>query len=141
MHKPDKPNRHLIDELREEWPGILRWMIDGCLAWQHLGLQQPALVFWSTDAYFTEQDLVAQWIEECCEIGSQLGTANGVLFASWQDYSEVRGEQARTSRWLSSTLEQRGYLRDKDCELFRGRGFRGLRVRLISQPRPRKSGT
>jgi putative DNA primase/helicase len=28
----------LTDKLKTEWPEILRWMVDGCLAWQRVGL-------------------------------------------------------------------------------------------------------
>ena len=34
----------LADRLKEEWPGILAWMIDGCLAWQEQGLDPPESV-------------------------------------------------------------------------------------------------
>jgi putative DNA primase/helicase len=36
----------LSEKLEAEWPGILQWMIDGCLAWQHTGLQAPVIVAW-----------------------------------------------------------------------------------------------
>src|ERR1700731_2062335 len=42
--KPDKPDRELEAKLRAEWPGILRWMIDGCLDWQANGLVRPSII-------------------------------------------------------------------------------------------------
>jgi putative DNA primase/helicase len=41
----------LTDRLQAEWPGILDWMIEGCLAWQRDGLSPPAAVRCATDAY------------------------------------------------------------------------------------------
>ena len=35
---PDERDPDLPDKLRAEWPAILRWAIDGCLAWQREGL-------------------------------------------------------------------------------------------------------
>ena len=35
---------NLRDKLKAEWPGILRWIIEGCLAWQRQGLFAPAAV-------------------------------------------------------------------------------------------------
>jgi putative DNA primase/helicase len=32
IHKPPAPDRDLEAKLRAEWPGILRWMIEGCPA-------------------------------------------------------------------------------------------------------------
>lgn len=45
VHEPAMPDRDLETKLRAEWPGILRWMIDGCLAWQRNGLApRPCVV-------------------------------------------------------------------------------------------------
>ena len=35
---------------KAEWPGILQWMIEGCLAWQRDGLSPPAIVRDATDS-------------------------------------------------------------------------------------------
>jgi putative DNA primase/helicase len=35
---PDERDLKLADKLKPEWPGILQWMIDGCLEWQRIGL-------------------------------------------------------------------------------------------------------
>jgi putative DNA primase/helicase len=42
---------NLRDKLKAEWPGILRWLVDGCLAWQREGLSAPAAVRNATSAY------------------------------------------------------------------------------------------
>jgi putative DNA primase/helicase len=48
----------LEDKLRAEWPGILQWMVDGCVSWQkHKGIVRPKVVQEMTDEYFREQDL------------------------------------------------------------------------------------
>jgi putative DNA primase/helicase len=38
---PEQRDKSLGDRLRTEWPGILAWMIDGCLQWQERGLAPP----------------------------------------------------------------------------------------------------
>ena len=40
----------LSESLKAEWPGILQWMIDGCLAWQRDGLAPPDIVRSATHA-------------------------------------------------------------------------------------------
>ena len=37
---PAEPDKQLEEKLRDEWPAILRWMIDGCLEWRKDGLFQ-----------------------------------------------------------------------------------------------------
>jgi putative DNA primase/helicase len=59
-HRPAHPDRELEQKLRAEWPGILRWMIDGCLDWQTRALVRPQVVMDATAEYFSEQDSVQQ---------------------------------------------------------------------------------
>jgi putative DNA primase/helicase len=48
---PEERDRDLPEKLKAEWPGILRWMIQGCLEWQRLGLAPPQAVRDATAAY------------------------------------------------------------------------------------------
>ncbi len=128
LNKPDEPDRGLPDKLKAEWPGILRWMIEGCLAWQEGGLQRPRAVLDATAEYFAEQDLLAQWLEERCERGKDFGETGAALFASWRGFAQQRGEDGGSAKWFAATLERQGFHRTKDCKHFRGRGFLDLRL-------------
>jgi putative DNA primase/helicase len=132
LHRPDAPDPQLTEKLRGEWSGILRWMIDGCLAWQQDGLQRPKAVLDATAEYFAEQDLLTQWVEECCETGAGFGETSGKLFASWRAFALDRSDDAHNAKWLGSMLERQGYRRAKDCAQFRGRGYLG--IRLLPEP-------
>jgi putative DNA primase/helicase len=129
LHKPPRPDPTLPERLRAEWPGILRWMIEGCLAWQRDGLQRPKAVLDATAEYFAEQDVLAQWVEECCEQAPHWGETSTVLFASWRSYALSRAEDVRNAKWFTTMLERLGFVRAKDCRQFRGRGFLGIRVK------------
>jgi putative DNA primase/helicase len=61
---PEERDPDLPANLKAEWPAILRWMIDGCLEWQQIGLAPPKIVTDATDEYFDDQDLIKQWLEE-----------------------------------------------------------------------------
>ena len=128
VQKPTKPDPELPEKLKAEWPGILRWMIEGCLAWQRDGLARPQSVLDATAEYFAEQDVLAQWVEECCELDKQFGTTSGELFGSWRTFALSRAEEPRNAKWFATMLERQGFRRGKDCQQFRGRGFLGLRV-------------
>lgn len=129
LHKPARPDPTLPDRLRAEWPGILRWMIDGCLAWQAGGLARPKAVLDATADYFEEQDVLKQWIEECCDQAPDWGETSTALFASWRSYALSRAEDPRNGKWFATMLERQGFARAKDCRQFRGRGFLGIRVK------------
>ena len=129
LHKPPRPDPTLPERLRAEWPGILRWMIEGCLAWQRDGLQRPRAVLDATAEYFAEQDVLVQWVEECCDQSPDWGDTSTVLFASWRSYALSRAEDPRTGKWFATMLERQGFVRVRDCKQFRGRGFLGIRVK------------
>ena len=47
---PHERDPELAGKLKAEWPGILQWMVDGCLDWQGRGLDPPLAVTAATDA-------------------------------------------------------------------------------------------
>ncbi|HEV7253078.1 MAG TPA: phage/plasmid primase, P4 family [Mesorhizobium sp.] len=131
VHRPQTPDRQLEEKLRAEWPAILAWAVEGALDWQRNGLVRPAVVSDATNEYFSEQDSVRQWVEECCETGSRTlcdTTAN--LFASWTDYAHRNGEQPGTTKWFSQALQRHGYEPVADTPGHRKkRGFLRIRVK------------
>lgn len=55
--------------IEEEGPGVLRWLIEGYQAYRKQGLSEPRVVQAETEAYRSEEDLLGQFIVECCEQG------------------------------------------------------------------------
>jgi putative DNA primase/helicase len=110
--KPTVVDKELEERLRPEWPGILRWMIDGCLQWQDNGLAPPKTVRDATANYFENQDLFSQWLEEKCnpEPGNESMTATSAdLFASWAAYSKAAGDRPGTRKSFARMLERRHF--------------------------------
>jgi putative DNA primase/helicase len=128
VHKPKTPDQGLEDKLRAEWPQILRWMIDGCLAWQKEGLSRPQVVIEATEEYFSEQDLVRQWVEECCEVGRAYTDTSANLFKSWSGYALASGEKPGTKTWLTQSLiKLPGVRKSRDMH---SRGLKGIRLKV-----------
>jgi putative DNA primase/helicase len=107
------------DKLRPEWPAIQRWMIDGCLEWQRIGLAPPKIVTDATDAYFTEEDTVQQWLDECTEINDKVQPDNKFiftrtteLFASWKAWCEPRNQEPGSEKAFSETLRNKNFTKD-----------------------------
>jgi putative DNA primase/helicase len=44
----EKKDKDLADKLKEEYSGVLNWMIQGCLDWQKIGLHTPKEVLTAT---------------------------------------------------------------------------------------------
>jgi putative DNA primase/helicase len=137
-NKPAVPDRHLEEKLRGEWPGILRWMLDGCLAWKANGLQPPEAVRDTTRDYFDAQDSFGAWLDEACIVkpeNDHLRATTKELFASWATYAKAAGEPAGTETSFAGRLTGRGLRKCKAVPTVtgpRGRGFFGIQLRLNS---------
>jgi putative DNA primase/helicase len=126
IHKPATPDRDLEAKLRAEWPGILRWTIEGCLIWQRAGLIRPQVVIEATEEYFEEQDSIRQWIEERCETGKGLADTSSNLFRSWSTWANGNGEPPRSVKWFVQAMRRLGF---KHYRQNRARGFFGIEAK------------
>ena len=116
----------LPEKLKKELPGILTWMIQGCLDWQRDGLKPPDAVTSATAAYLESEDALASWIDDRCERDPQAWQQTSELFANWSAWAGRAGEHVGSQKQFSERLEARGIepLRKRD-----GRGFVGLKLR------------
>jgi putative DNA primase/helicase len=113
--------------LRPEWPGILQWMIDGCLEWRRIGLAPPKIVTEATNAYLESEDAVLAWIEERCELDSSAFEPRPRLYESWRLWSDKSGEKATSAKWLFERLESTNGIHAH--KKHGTRGFTGLRLK------------
>jgi putative DNA primase/helicase len=105
----------LMQKLEAERPAILRWCIDGCLEWQRMGLQPPAIVRDATDAYFADQDTLQQWLDDCTEDGGEFAFSRTTeLFASWKTWCENRNSKPGSAQALSEALVDRGFVKKRN---------------------------
>jgi putative DNA primase/helicase len=72
----DFRERRLMPEL----PGILNWALAGLAAYRELGLNPPATVLASTQAYREDMDVVGQWLAERCEMDPNASVPTGSLY-------------------------------------------------------------
>jgi putative DNA primase/helicase len=120
----------LLEKLKTELPGILHWMIEGCLQWQQRGLAPPAVVTAATAAYLEAEDAIAAWIADCCEIDPNHWERRNDLFASWSAWAQRTGEYTGSLKRFLERLETRpGIIPKRQSH---GRGFYGLRLRPVT---------
>lgn len=106
VHRPETPDKLLPEKLRAEWPGILRWMIDGCLEWQRDGLKQPDVVKLATEEYFDAQDIIGKWIAERCILYPTLEMKPGLLLADCRQWAAANGEEVPTASQFRGAMER-----------------------------------
>ena len=117
----------LTEKLKEEWPGILQWMIEGCLMWQGEGLRAPEAVRRATEEYLDEEDAFTLWREECCQRSPMAHETTASLFASWKAWADRTGEAAGTQKRFSQTMQIRDFEPKREGGTGR-KGFNGIRL-------------
>jgi putative DNA primase/helicase len=103
---PDERDIELVEKLRQEWPGILQWAIDGCLAWQDIGLASPDAVTGATRDYLAAEDSLMQWVAERCERGPNRGALHSALYDSWKTWATAANEEVGSSKAFGKALEK-----------------------------------
>jgi putative DNA primase/helicase len=113
-------------KLKQEWPSILQWMIDGCLAWQRHGMQPPQCVLDATHDYIMTEDTLGRWIDECCELDRTRWTPSAELFGSFNTWAQENNEMSRSTTKFGRDLAERGF---KAAHRMTGNGFDGIKLK------------
>ncbi len=130
-----KADKNLDKKLNAEAPGILRWLVDGCLAWQRDGLTMPSVVKAATAEYRSAQDIIGSFIAEVCVTGNDLYRQKlSDLFAAFEAWIKAAGEKTTvTRRAFAAELRGRG-LTDTTSD---GLWFHGIKISAEAQPERR----
>jgi putative DNA primase/helicase len=111
-------------------PAILKWLIEGCLAWQREGLNIPAVVQQATDEYRASQDSFGDFISDCCVLESDAWVSSEALRGAFKVWSREH------EGWLNGhSLNDQGFakkLRRFGAQAKKGtggtRGWQGIRL-------------
>lgn len=114
-------------KLEEELPGILAWAVEGCLEWQKNGLYgEPAAVTIATEKYQHDQDILGDFLEDCCVV-EPLGTiAKSDLKEEYHKWCQDNGMEPVTQKTFKNRLTEKGI---GEGRVGRARYWKGLRAR------------
>lgn len=106
------PDTELPARLLAELPGVLRWIVEGCLAWQEKGLAPPDSVRAATQEFRDECDVVAQFISDRCSTepeykGKVVKENATALYKAYVAWCEERGSRAETLTAFGLQLGER----------------------------------
>lgn len=133
---PEERDPNLLQKLKSEWPGILNWVVAGCLEYQKVGLQPPPKVLVATAEYRQSQDSFAVFLNEYCYEDAGALTSRKDLYASYQHWCEKSGEYCKSGRLFSQALIEREYKRQhkNSGEYYWGIGLKiGLNGKLTEE--------
>lgn len=112
--------------IENELPGVLAWMVDGCMAWQKHGLQVPAKITAAVSEYRNDTDLMGEWIGGNCTLSAHAESTVGDLFESYVDFLQDANVKAPSRNAFGRQLVQRGFhKRDSSGKRY----YSGLTVR------------
>jgi putative DNA primase/helicase len=97
----------LRKKLQCELPGILAWLVAGCLDWQKHGIGEPEAIQKATAGYRAEMDTAGTFIEENCILGTENMIPAKQLQAAYAEWCAARGKEYRPSD-LASKLKEVG---------------------------------
>jgi putative DNA primase/helicase len=107
---PDERDEGLTAVLRHEAPGVLRWAVEGCLAWQREGLNPPEAVTDATATYRAEMDVVGAFLDECCVTDrAEASVQSTELYDRYRSWCERTGETAQSHRTFGESMTERGF--------------------------------
>ena len=95
----------------QERKGILKWLIDGCIMWQKEGLDDiPAAIKKLMADYYEDNDLIGQFINECCVLDEDLRVKLQDLLKAYNNWLEDNGSKYKIGRQaFKQDMQRRGY--------------------------------
>jgi putative DNA primase/helicase len=105
---PGEKDEFLLDKLKAEAAGILRWMVEGCIALQTEGLAPPKDVEAATEAYRQGEDVLGLFFDECCVLRADARVLKGQLYEAYVAWAKHAGEGVLPMREFRRSLVERG---------------------------------
>jgi putative DNA primase/helicase len=123
----------LKEKLQAEYPGILAWLVRGCLEWQQQGLNPPAKVIEATNEYRSDEDVMQQFFEECLfydaipESEFILSTPLHGYFSVWWE-KNISSKKVPSQKSFGARMKKKGFPSQKIPTVGNLMGYRGLRI-------------
>ncbi|MDO8864045.1 phage/plasmid primase, P4 family [Haliea sp. E1-2-M8] len=132
----DERDPELPQKLQDEWPAILRWMVDGAVDWQRQGLAVPDSVKAASLEYLDAEDTLGEFLADNLihAPGSRVSIA--AMYERFTDWQRANGLSNVWSKIaMTKALKERGH---QAVRLDAGtRGFSD--VRLSTMPNDYKA--
>lgn len=136
---PDFP-----EKLKAELPGILRWAIEGLIAWQASGLGTCAEVSQAVASYRAEMDPIGPFVEDDCILDPAQSETGMRLYGSYKQWCADASVHPITEPDFRARLEALGLekfkktIASKDRAAYKGIGLRSSILQALT---PQTSAT
>jgi len=122
----EEQDKGLLDRLKAEAAAILAWAVEGCLAWQRLGLAEPEEVQGANQEWQAESDPLQDFIADSAELRPDAFCTSQDLRISYESWAAENGVHALPSNKFADRLKHLGCLsvRDKTTRGWKGIGLK-----------------
>lgn len=110
----EKVDKNLKYKLREEFPQILAWAVQGYMKWQAEGMEEPECIKSAVNEYKQEMDLLANFTEQCIVIDYNcgekiMGSDLFRLYSKWaKENNEYEMSANKFGREIAKKLPEKG---------------------------------
>lgn len=119
-------DKNLREKLKVEAPGILAWLVQGCLEWQRLGLNDPDAVRNAHLDWRDESEPLRDFIGDCCELRSDASCTAHDLRDAYEFWATENDVDRLIPKQFAARLKNLGCTpaRDKRTRRWMGIGLR-----------------
>jgi putative DNA primase/helicase len=112
-------------KLRDEFPGILAWLIEGYRLYLVEGLKRPPLVETALDEWFATSDHLPELLRDCCVMGPRYTVVTTQLLEAYEAWCRKMHEKPMSVAMFSCGLQFHGCRKDRNKKQ---RFYKGLRL-------------
>ncbi|RYG32716.1 hypothetical protein EON81_19970, partial [bacterium] len=111
----EQRDRQLKEKLRAEFPGILAWMVQGCLAWRLEKLGTASAIQQATANYRVDSDSLTDFFEANVATGLPGNRLRAKeAYERYKKWAKAGGENEMSLTRFGKALVERGVMKDKD---------------------------
>ncbi|WGS18966.1 MULTISPECIES: phage/plasmid primase, P4 family [unclassified Bradyrhizobium] len=114
----------LLDKLRAEAPGILRWLVEGAQDWLKSGIVPPASIRDARQSYRQDVDVLGAFLTEECKQADELQVGASELFQHFRFWTRSQGHPDWSMRKFKENLLRKHFRQRKTNK---GQVWHGLR--------------
>lgn len=100
-------DRSLPRKLRDEYPGILAWMVRGALDWMDHGFIEPDSVRDATAEFKADSDPATRFLRTCTEPDEHGSVQSSTLYAVFLAWAKAAGETEWSQKGFSGALKSK----------------------------------
>lgn len=130
-------DKMLMMKLAREADGILRWMVDGAIAWRLEGINTPKKVTKASAEYRTEMDVIAPFVEDRCSLGANDACGVAELYQAYLSYCRENRDRVMGKPEFGKAIKER-FPAIKQGRSRAARHWKGISINRNVSLRPEK---